>query len=169
MSPVKKVGSLEIVEDLKFQKWEWDFERAGWVVMAVLVLLGVLGLFGDGRISQAEQTSPGGLKISYERFERRTNPTLLELEFPPEAVQNGQLHWWINREYVKRVQVDGIFPDPEQVETTADRIIYTVNVPDAAGPILVKLNVSAEKSGRLPVEIGWLDGDTLQFNQFIFP
>ena len=169
MSPVKKVGSLEVAEDLVFQKREWMVERIGWAAMALLVLLGLLGLFGDGPISRAEKTSPGGLKIAYERFERRTNPTLIDLEFPPEAVQNGQLRWWINRDFVKRVQIDGIFPNPEQQETTPDRLIYINNVPDAAGTIQIRLNISAEKSGRLPVEIGWLDGESLQFSQFIFP
>lgn len=169
MSPVKKVGSLEIVEDVKFQKQEWTFERIGWIGMALLILLGLLGLFGDGPISRATQTSPGGLKVTYERFERQTSPSNMQLEFPQEAVQNGQLRWWINRDYVERVQIDGIIPNPEQVETTADRIIYTVNAQDATGPIRIKLNISAEESGNLAGEVGWLDGDSLQFSQFIFP
>jgi len=52
MSKAERAGDLEIDEDLSFQRREWRVQRGGWVVMAVLILLALLGLTGRGPIRQ---------------------------------------------------------------------------------------------------------------------
>ena len=56
-----RVGDLEIDQDLRFQKREWAFERASWVVMALVVLAGLLGLLGRGPMSDQTAVSGDGL------------------------------------------------------------------------------------------------------------
>jgi hypothetical protein len=49
---LKKVGDLEIGEDLKFEKWQWTVERIGWLVMVGFIVAAMLGAFGRGLFSK---------------------------------------------------------------------------------------------------------------------
>lgn len=53
------------------QKRVWRFERVGWYVLVIIVLLALAGLFGDGPLSDAEVVSQDGrLKVEYQRLSR---------------------------------------------------------------------------------------------------
>ena len=58
MSKAERAGDLEIVEDLSFQRREWRVQRGGWVVMAVLILLALLGLTGRGAHQPGHRWEP---------------------------------------------------------------------------------------------------------------
>jgi hypothetical protein len=45
-SGLKRIGDVEINQDLDFQRRCWTVQRIGWIVMAVLVLSALLGVFG---------------------------------------------------------------------------------------------------------------------------
>ena len=53
------------------QKRVWRFERVGWYVLVIIVLLALAGLFGNGPLSDAEVVSQDGrLKVEYQRLSR---------------------------------------------------------------------------------------------------
>ena len=69
MADLKIVGELQIDEDMDFQHKEWIAERWGWRIMALVLLAGLLGLFGQGPLSDKTVQS-GSLLVQYGRFER---------------------------------------------------------------------------------------------------
>ena len=75
MGGIKKTDGLEITEDMSFQNLTWKIQRIGWVIMFILVLLALLGLFGDGLLADTTAgSSEAGLSIEYPRYERAFSP-----------------------------------------------------------------------------------------------
>jgi hypothetical protein len=169
MSQPKRVESLEVAEDLSYQEKEWTVERVGWILMAGLVLLALVGLFGDGPVSSAIRRSQEGFQISYERFDRQMKSSQISLQLPAEAVQEGQIKFWIDRQYLEGVQIEDISPEPESVEVSGERLVYTVQVTDVGQPVTVKLDVRLQKSGLVEGKAGLEGGDPVSFSQFVFP
>ena len=67
-----------ISEDMPFQRISWIVERGGWIVLTLLLLAGLLGLFGHGPVSKASVHDPT-LQVDYERFQRITKVTAYRL------------------------------------------------------------------------------------------
>jgi hypothetical protein len=44
----QRAGNLEINQDLRFQRRMWAVQRIGWAVMALIVLVGLVGVVRDG-------------------------------------------------------------------------------------------------------------------------
>lgn len=58
-------------EDMRLQAAFWAWERATWVVIAVIVLIALTGLFAHGPLSK-RTVADAGLSLTYERFQRVT-------------------------------------------------------------------------------------------------
>jgi hypothetical protein len=52
---------LDIERNHRFQRREWCLERFGWLLLALIILAGLLGLLGTGRFSRTatDRGSPG--------------------------------------------------------------------------------------------------------------
>lgn len=73
---VKRIGDLDIAQDLEHQRREWVIERIGWAIMALILLAALAGLLGSGPLSNARIDHPGShLSAEYNRFERYQSPT----------------------------------------------------------------------------------------------
>jgi hypothetical protein len=85
MAEVQRAGDLELNQDLRFQRRMWAVQRIGWAVMALVVLAGLLGLFGPGPLSSATAGKEEGplLVEGYERFVRFRIPTTLQVRLDP--------------------------------------------------------------------------------------
>lgn len=111
--PLPRVGSLEVAEDPAFERRSWRVERAGWALMALVVLAGLAGLFGGGPLSLAEE-SAGPLSVRYERFARMASPVKLEVRYGAEAVRDGELRIWIARRYLERAKLERAVPEARE-------------------------------------------------------
>jgi len=169
MPRLKRVGQLEVSEDIDYQEKEWKVERIGWVMIVVLILFALLGLFGGGPISTVTQSGVRGFSLTYERFDRQMNPSKLILEIPGEGVNQGEVKFWVDREYLKKVQVEVISPNPDGVELAPQRIIYTVTVAESDQPVVVVFEIQVEESGLRRGEVGLDGGESIKFTQFVFP
>lgn len=109
MAEMKRVGDLEVAEDLKAQRRNWVFATVGSAVMVMVALAGLLGLFGgEGVLSRATVGNQNDTLYiqEYERFLRFGKPTTLHVSLDTAAaVQDGQIRLWINREYLKGIQL----------------------------------------------------------------
>jgi hypothetical protein len=172
MSKAERAGDLEIDEDLSFQRREWRVQRGGWVVMAVLILLALLGLTGRGPISQAtagDRDDP--FWIEYARIARFEAPAEIRFHARPDAIANGQLEVWVATGFLDRVQIEAISPEPEAVTAAAGRLIYTFAVSDenVDEPLAVTFRFQYETIGRQRGEAGILNGPAQSFNPLVLP
>jgi hypothetical protein len=167
MSGLPRVGDLEIVQDLAHQKREWRFERAGWAVLAVLVALALLGLFGDGPLSERTLASADGqLRIEYDRFLRREAPATLRVHVA--ARPSTEVRVWLGRDYLERVNRREISPLPQRVEEGPARHEYVFRLASADTPLTVVFRLTPESIGTLLGQIG-IGEARLEFSQFVYP
>ena len=126
----KQPRTLEIEEDINFQRKEWAFQRIGVAVLFLLVLAALLGLTGmGGPASHAEAGERGGpLFVEYERFVRRGAKARMTLHFrsdPP-----GFIQFWVSAPYLDDVIVNSVAPIPQTVtvESVTARVYDTRRV-----------------------------------------
>lgn len=165
MAEIQKVGDLEIDQDLAFQRREWGIQRLAWALMALLVLLGLVGLFGPGPLSSTTVGQPG-LSASFYRFVRYEDLTTLRLELQPSG---SEARLWLSRGYAQAAGIQRINPEPEQVLLEPDRQVYVFAVGQGEGPVRVSFSLQPEQMGRLEGQIGLEGQGSLEFWQWVFP
>ena len=160
---------LEVEQDLVFQRREWLVQRVAWAVLALLLLLGFGGAFGDGPLARRTLRSPDGrLVATVARFERHRSPSAVVLRVRPEQGE-GTVAVWMSREFAEHQHFETIHPEPESVTVGQDRMVYEFNVGGADDVVEIAFDSLPEGIGGKRVRLGLVDGPTLAFGQFVFP
>jgi hypothetical protein len=167
VAQTKQVGSLQIDQDLEYQRREWVFERVGWIIVALLLLAGLLGVFGGGPLSRDEITA-GPLTLEYDRLARERAPAELQIETDAGAATDGQLALWLNRAFLDKVDVVSVIPEPVEMTMALDRVTYHFAVP-ADQPATIVFQLQPEEPGNVAGRLGLVDGEAVAFTQFIYP
>lgn len=119
---MKRLGMLELDEDLEFQRREWLLERAGWAVLFAIVLAGLVGLLGSGPLSGAQTaTVDGSIAVQYGRIIRWQSPQFLEVEFARDEPRQIRVAASLMRTW----SVQQVTPTPKEVTSTREETIYT--------------------------------------------
>lgn len=77
-----------IREDMAYQLKVWRFERVGWYVLILVVLMGLMGVFSRGLLSSRDVRSEDGkVRVEYEMFHRNgsTNSMKITLSSTPDS------------------------------------------------------------------------------------
>jgi hypothetical protein len=166
----KKIDGLEIKEDMNFQQKEWTVERFGWILMFLLILLALIGVFGVGPVSATTLGGEdGALWIEYERFGRFKSPATLRIHPSPEAIENGEVVFWVEAGYLKNFQIEYILPNPDSVEIGQDQYIYHFTVDPQGEPDVINFYMQTEAIGSLKGNIGHGQDLVMELSHFIFP
>lgn len=168
MAQTQRVGSLEIAQDLNFQRKEWRVQRIGWVVIALIALAALLGLTGSGLLARAT-VGEGPLQLTYSRFDRLEAPTTLEARIAADAVSGEQVELWIDRSYLEDFQLQTIVPEPEEVRSDGDGLIYVFGVDEPGQPVTVTFDLRHTTFGPKSGQVGLANEPSLDFSQFVFP
>lgn len=172
MSEMKRVGDLEVAEDMKAQRRNWRFQAVGSVFMVLLALAGLLGLLGGtGPLSRATAGNGGGpLSVTeYERFLRFGKPSTLEVRLEEAATGGAETRVWLDRDYVRGVEFQEIDPEPVSVETTPGRVYYELDA-GSGGPVTATFELEPDEIGPLQGRMGLDDGGApVSFGQFVYP
>ena len=152
----------------------WLAQRAGWVAIAIGLLLAILGLFGSGVFSDRTTTaSADGIAVTLEhpRFTRLRKPEQLRVDvLAPDA--NGNLKLTLSRAFLDEVKIDGVSPDPDSTSVGPEGAIYGWQVDDWSETVTVTIEYRNEDwrrvEGRVDVEAGDRER-AISFTQFVFP
>ncbi|HET6806116.1 MAG TPA: hypothetical protein VFH59_11810 [Frateuria sp.] len=126
--------SIQINEDRPHSRREWRTERVGWLVMALLLAAGLLGLFGYGPLSQARAGDPGGLSVTYDRLQRASAPSEYRFTVAPSLARNGALRLRFDDALLDEVEIQSIIPRPAHVRSGPGYTEYVFAVDGARGP-----------------------------------
>jgi hypothetical protein len=168
MTPIQRVGDLEIDTDMNFQRRSWTVQRFGWVVFTLIILGALFGLFGPGPVSNTT-IGDARLRVEYERFGRLQDSMALVIYIGPGIAQSGAIRLWVDRQYLHGIEVRHVIPDPQLVESDGDRLIYVFHVVKPDQPTSITFHVDPEKVGLHTGQIGLDGGPILEFSQFIYP
>lgn len=157
-----KKRTLEIDEDLAFQRREWFGQRIGIAILGLFVTAALLGFTGSGGVlNHATAGQRDGVYVEYDRVVRRGAKTTLTLHFhrdPP-----GFIQFWVSAPYLADVNIESVAPVPQTVTAEESRHVYTIR---AASPdVSVALEMEHKTWGTLDAEVGIVGGPSVRFSQ----
>ena len=160
---------LELEESMGFERKNWIAERIAWVLLTLFVLAALIGVFGRGGISSAKAGSAEqGMEAEYERFLRyHTSDNITFLVENSAKDSTYQLH--LGTEWLEKVKIERVVPQPESEIATKDGIEYTFRVSPGHSPLRLCFYFEPHKTGTATVSVTSSDGKSLSFSQFIYP
>lgn len=169
-SDLKRIGDLEINQDMDFQCRCWKVQRVGWTIMAFLILGGLLGLFGRGPFSRTLISDPSiPVSLEYERFGRYQSRLMLTLHLNPGASEDGKVGLWFSQDFLHQVHIQGITPKPDRTEISPSGALYLFGLadPKQGGDVIV--HFESQVIGTLSGKIGLTESRSIAFTQWIYP
>ncbi len=143
-----------------FQQKEWVAFRIFWIFLSLILLAATFGLFGKGLLSDRTYTSKG-VRVEYNKFMRVEKGAELVIHLT-DSGENGQIS--INNDYLHKVRIEQVIPEPVSVKIKNNNLIYTFN-PVQNGFIIFYLVPTKMGSHGLTLSIA---GEQMCFNQFIY-
>jgi hypothetical protein len=154
--------------DLRFQRWQWRFQRAGWVAMLAVAALGTAGLMGEGPLTELSAVSPDGqLEIRTHRFTRHGAPIQLTVVVGPDAPDEVRL--WVDQTYLEGLRLDGAIPEASESLGERGRVVYVFDLPRDRRPAEVRFQIEPDAIGLQRGRVGIVGGSEVAFDQMVYP
>lgn len=152
---------IEVRENIDHHIRAWKLRKVGKIVMVAFILCALLGLFGNGPLSNRTRTSNNDT-LRYEYFTRYQSNT--ELDFNLYNLSDIT-RIAFPQQYLKSFRIEAIFPEPEDNRIANDTVTYFFKTA-AKGSIRFYL---------MPQERGHIEGNVVvndkkfDLSHFIFP
>lgn len=162
---------VEVNEDPIWETRETAAERVAWVVFALIILAGGLGLLGspgvlNGATAGSEHSQ---LEIAYDRFLHFDAQTVIQVRFKSVPGSDGKTRVWLSRAHMQQFVLDQVMPPADSSEVTPDRMIFVFQSPPEDRQSAVLFAIRPQTPGSLSGEIGLVGGYSLAFSQFVYP
>jgi hypothetical protein len=165
--PPKHRG-IELEQDLAFQQRSWRVQRFAWGVLVLIVGAALAGLAGSGPVSRGSRAAQDGrFIIEYERFVRMQAPSRLRLHVSREAVRAGEVRVWFDRNYIERIKLEQIVPQPKRTEVGEQRLTYIFAAEDDQSAMII-FDLQLQTFGRVSARVG-MGEVALDFQQLVYP
>ncbi|WP_205500191.1 hypothetical protein [Rufibacter psychrotolerans] len=152
---------IKVIESYyEFQRREWKAFRVFWWLMGLVLLAAAFGLFGRGMLSDKTYAAHG-TQIEYNKFMRVEKGTELHISVAG-AGQGTTISF--NNDYIRKVRIDQVIPEPATVEVKDQKLVYTF--PSAQNGLITFFLVP-HKMGRQRLEIT-VGPAQLRETQFIY-
>lgn len=160
--------SIELSEDLSFQRRQWRWQRAAWMLAGAIVGAGLLGLFGEGPLSTARAVSAdGALSVDYERFVRREAPSRIVVTAAPGTTDRSlDLHLRASR--METLRIVAVEPAPQEALAGDGARRYRFGRLSTGAPARILYVVESAVPGLQRLRIG-VGGSEVGFWRFTFP
>ena len=160
---------LALDEDLAFQRRIWRIQRIGWVGLALVVVAGLLGLFGGGPLSRAAAGDPAGpLSIDSERFCRREATTTLRVNLRAQPAPDGTAAVVFDDAYLDAIAIEQVVPPPEGSERRPEGVSFRFRLPPNGSPTVAIFLVRLRRAGIVHARLS-AGGRTVGFRQLVYP
>jgi hypothetical protein len=146
-APSPPPRTLDVEEDMAFQRRNWRAERIGWAAMTAILVAAALGLFASGPLSSATTQDPAGsVVVEYERFMRKTSPVTVKVKVAASAATAEGITLDIDEVFADAFRITEIRPQPAQSIAMADGMRFRfATAPNA--PATIYFHLSPEKIG----------------------
>ena len=155
------------LEDLAHERVIWKLQHFAWALFAIIGAGALAGVFGSGPAARAK-TQNASLSLEYERFLRYQAPSTLKVHVS-DGAGSALPAVWLAKEFVDHLEIESIYPTPEQVKVGPDRLIYVFNVAQTNGTVTMSFHFKPDGYGKTRGRLGLVGGPELKFEQFIYP
>jgi hypothetical protein len=150
---------------MRFQRRFWAVERAGWLLLAAIAVIGLTGALGNGPLSW-QHASGGVLSVSYERFQRATRAAAFVFDVPQVSADEWSLR--LSAPFQRNFEFTSIQPPPLRSRAGPDGIELTFAArPGANSRIVIWAHSRAYGITRIAAAAN--GGAPASFWVFIYP
>lgn len=161
--------TIELDEDMAFQRGAWRVERVGWGLMALILLAASLGLFGSGPLSETLVLIPqSSARIEYGRFQRQSSSTVVTIEVADAATAAGELVIAVNGEFLRAYDIRNIRPEPTRSVALADGIAFRIETAPRA-PATIHFHLQTARVGFFRPSLTIAAGPAVELPVLIYP
>jgi hypothetical protein len=146
-------------------------EKIAFAALVSFIVAALLGLFGDGPLSDTKASSADGrIQVQYQRFCRRLAPQSLDITLatPPgsEAIELN-----IDGDYLRSVQITEVFPEPvTAMHQHTGRMRFRT---DGSGrDMIVRVHLKPQRAGLLAARLSTgppSQASTVELKQLAYP
>jgi hypothetical protein len=164
-SKAKREKELRDLKDEQhFHEREWATQRVGWGLLAIFLLFGFAGAFGDGPLADKTIETPEG-QIEFDRFARRNVTT--QWKITPQLGSTPQtVRVTIDSAFIDKFQIREITPRPARELVAGGAVTFEFDAPASSGRIV--FHVEAQHTGR-PIGTFRIGGASAIVSQLIYP
>ncbi|WP_136476108.1 hypothetical protein [Pseudomonas sp. DG56-2] len=156
-----------VQEDMNMQRRVWRFERAGWYVLVIILLLGLAGLFGNGPLSDAQVMSEDGrLLVEYQRLSRSGTTDSLRITVRGRAQEPIMLQ--LGGSLLREASIETIQPAPQVSRSQGKAILLQLGSSED-GSATLYLTLRSEYVGTLEGVVMAGPSSVVRFSTFLFP
>jgi hypothetical protein len=141
-------------------------QRLGWLLLLLLALAAAAGAFGDGPVSRASLSAPGGLRVDYERVVRRRAPTEIRIVVPSPAAPGGSLAIDVTALPAQERLVPVPAAQHERVSASGMRFEIATR---GEGPFEIALRNLPRRVGRREIRLAIGPGEPVAIRQLVLP
>ena len=169
MAHTRLSAALERDQRESVLRGEWRFERLGWAALALVLLCGVVGVFGDGAVAAASSRSAdGAATLRHDRIIRRDAPSMMALHLAAAPSADSVVVVSLTEDYVAAVDVERVVPEPLLVRASSGRVEYHLLRLEPSRPMVVRFAMRANATGLYHAALG-VGGRMLTFRQLVLP
>jgi hypothetical protein len=132
--------AVAVGEDLEFQERWWTFERVIWIFFTLILIADALGVFGAGWLAHRKVTpSNSGMSIYYDRVLRVGTPTMLGIQFGPDAIKDTEVTLDVSASVTKELGAQRVIPQPLTSVIQSGHVTYTFPASNRPGEVQFEL------------------------------
>jgi hypothetical protein len=161
----KDEDALDIDRPEVFLKHERRVQQIGVGLLALFVLAGAAGIFGDGPLSPTTATA-GAVTLEFDRFVRQTFRTKLQITVDAVTESDGTIEIRIAREFVEGVDLVEIRPSNSLKRLDSDAAVF--EVPATGGAAHLEVAYEPKAYGLLDVAVVADGQPPARIRQFVF-
>lgn len=156
-----------VQENMRMQRRVWRFERVGWYVLVVIVLLALAGLFGNGPLSDAEALSQDGrLKVEYQRLSR--SGTTDSLFITVQGVPGKPVRVELAGPLLREASIETMQPEPQVSMSHGPALLLQLGTTND-GVATLYLTLRSEHVGTLQGIVRAGSQTEVHFSTFLYP
>lgn len=164
MPELRRVGDLELEQDLDFSRQDWRFQRVGMGAMVCVLFLVAMGFTGSGPLSRGEEERDG-VRVRYNRFPRRDTETDLQLSVERKGHTEADIEMAVDAP--EELRVSQITPEPEAMTGAPGRLRLRFRLPEA-GPLQVSISFVRHGWGWRQSRFRRVSGREVAISQFVW-
>lgn len=153
--------TIEMDESLGLHKTGWVVQRAGWILLFLLVVLAALGMFGSGLLSKKSKQDAGNM-LEYEQYGRFENSTYMHMKA---LAENGKAILIIPQDYLKDFELEAVVPEPDRQHAVEGYQVFTFL---AEAPVHIMVRGLPKTTGPLKTTVR-INNSQFNLSQYIFP
>lgn len=149
-----------VQQDFSFQKKEWLISWIAWGILGLFILLGLLGFFGSGPLSN-RVFEGNAYRIEYQRYLRYSMNTRIIISVQ-DLGEDSSI--WLSSDYAKNLQIERIIPEPISIHKQGQYFVFTF--PSRYNEKII-IYLMPGKKGEQSIDF-IINGERQQLKQFVY-